>query len=291
MRYSRTGIIAVLLAAEVFVGGAIIYSLNSGSGFRVSAAGLHHASEGGKTFEPVDAGAAPHIVIDDPNSHVVIDTSTDGKVHVTDASRISGWIWGDASRPPLKVARTADGVSISRAGDGRVHIEVFGFSSERVEVSVPPASLLDVRRCSAADVTGLTGEIRVHSVDGHIAANDVRTHALTLASDDGRLLLDNVSADTIDATTKDGSIHASGLQTGGGTLETSDGSISLGLAPNVNLQVQASTNDGRLTFDGRRAPRNDSDASSAQYQVGTGGGSLSVATQDGSIHILTNGAQ
>lgn len=292
MRYSRTGIIAVLLAAEVFVAGAIVWSLGAGSGFSIKAAGLHRASASGKTFDPIDAGSTPHVVIDDPDSHVVIGVSTDGKVHVTDASSLSGWFWGDTSpRPPLEVARTADGVAISRAAGHGVRIEVFGFSRERIEVSLPAGSQLDVRRCSAADVTGLTGRLQIHSVDGHIAATDVHSPMLSVDSDDGRLQFDNVSAAAIDARTKDGSIHANGLETGGGTLQTADGSISVGLAPNVNLAVHAQTSDGRVTFDGRRASRADDDSSSGDYQVGSGGGSLRVTTQDGSIHILTNGAQ
>jgi hypothetical protein len=103
--------------------------------------------------------------------------------------------------------------------------------------------------------------------------------------------LDDVSATQIDATTKDGSIRAHGVETAGGTLHTDDGTITLGLAPNVNLAIHARTNDGRLTLDGRRATRSDDDSSTADYHVGTGGGSLEVSSQDGSIHITTNGAQ
>jgi hypothetical protein len=290
MRYSKAGIIAMLLAAEIFVAGAILWSLGARGPFSVRAAALHHESTQGKDFAPIDAGATPRVAIDDPDSHVVVTTSTDGKVHVTDASRFDGFFWGDTQRAPLQVSRTDDGVSIVRAPGHGVRLQIFGFSQERVEVALPAGSMLDVKRCSAADVTGLRGIVRVHSVDGHIAANDVSTNQMTIASDDGRLMLDNVNATQLDATTKDGSIRAHGLQTEGGTLHSDDGSITLGLAGNANLSIRARTNDGRLTLDGRRATRNDDDSSSADYHVGTGGGSLEVSTQDGSIHITTNGA-
>jgi Putative adhesin len=291
MRYSKAGIIALLLAAEVFIAGAIVWSLGMRGGFSVKAAALHQESGDSKVFAPIDAGTSPHVSIDDPDSHVVITTSTDGKIHVTDASQFRGIFWGDASRAPLQVSRTDDGVSIVRAPGHGVRVQIFGFSQERVEVAVPERSMLDVKSCSAADVTGLRGNVRVHSVDGHIAATDVRTNELTIASDDGRLMLDNVSAAQINATTKDGSIHARGVETAGGTLHSDDGSITLALAPNVNVGIRAHTTDGHVTLDGRRATRNDDDSSNADYNVGTGGGSLEVSTQDGSIHITTNGAQ
>lgn len=281
----------MLLAAEVFIAGAIIWVVGGHDGFSVHAAGLHREQTGGKTFAPIDAGAAPHITIDDPDSRVVVTTSTDGKVHVTDASIENGFFWGDSTRAPLQVARTNDGVAISRAAGHGVRVQFFGFSQDRVEVALPAASVLDVTQCGGAEVTGLTGLVHVKSVDGRITATDVHTDNLTLASDDGRLTLDNVTASTLDATTHDGSIRAHGLQAGSGTLHTDDGGITLALGPGANVAVHARTNDGRVSLDGRRAARNDDDSSIADYQVGTGGGSLQVSTQDGSIHITTNGAQ
>jgi hypothetical protein len=291
MRYSKAGIIAVLLGVEIFLAGAILWSIGArGGGFTVHAAGLHHDSGPSKDFAPMDAGATPHVTIDDPDSHVVVTTSTDGKVHVTDASAFNGFFWGDAHRAPLQVTRTDDGVSIVRPPEHHMRIAIFGFSQERVEVALPASALLEVKRCSAADVTGLRGIVKIHSVDGHIAANDVQTDSLTMASDDGRLALDNVSATQLDATTKDGSIRANDVQTAGGTLHTDDGSIRLQLHSNANVAIHARTGDGRVSLDGRRAGRADDDSSSADYQVGTGGGSLEVSTQDGSIKITTNGA-
>lgn len=291
MRYSNAGIIALLLAAELFIAGAIVWSLGARGGFPVRAAALHEGSGQDKVFAPIDAGASPRISIDDPDSHVVVTTSDDGKVHVTDASHFAGIFWGDTTRAPLQVSRTDDGVAIVRAPGHGVRVQIFGISQQRVEVALPAASILDVKRCSGADVTGLRGIVQVQSVDGHIAASDVQTDRLTIASEDGRLALNNVHATQIDATTKDGSIHANGVQTAGGTLHTDDGTITLGLAPDANLAIHARTSDGRVTLDGRRATRNDDDSSDAEYHVGAGGGSLEVSSQDGSIHITTNGAQ
>jgi hypothetical protein len=227
-------------------------------------------------------------VIDDPNSGVGITASTDGKVHVTDASRADGWTWGNSSRPPLHVTRTADGVLVQRAS-GEDFGLIFGFDREHIDVAVPATAMLEVRQCSGADVSGLTGQVRIHSVDGHIAATDVHASALTLSSNDGSLRLNDVSAPTIDASTNDGSIRARGLQVGGGTLHTDDGSVHLQLVAS-NLTVHVHTADGSVYFNGNKSVTSDSDEARAEFQVGTGGSSLQVSTQDGSIHITTNGA-
>jgi len=290
MRYSRGGIVAVLLAAEIFIAGAIMWSLGARNfPMYAYAGGLHRVDQGGKTFAPIDAGGAPHVVIDDPDSGVAVTPSGDGKVHVTDASQIHGWLWSHRSRPALQVTRTADGISIQRPGDNNVHFAMFGFDAEHIDVAVPAGSLLEIRRCSGADVSGLTGQMRIHSVDGHIALTNVHAGALALSSDDGSLRLNDVIAPAIDASTKDGSIRAQGLQVGGGTLRTDDGSVTLDLLDS-NLTVHARTQDGSLRFNGRRT-ESDAGATSGDFQIGSGSGSLAVSTQDGSIHITTNGAQ
>lgn len=248
MRYSRTGVIAVLLAAEVFVGGAIIWTM-TGGGWSAQAAGLHRVSEQGKSYAPIEAGNAPHVVIDDPASRVVIAASTDGKVHITDATRHEGWFLGQPAHPGLTIERTPDGVSVSR-GSSTDGIGFIGIDFQHTDVAVPPNAFVDVRHCGGADVSGLAGQVRIHCGDG--------------------------------------SIHGHDLRVTGGAMRTDDGSIHLAFA-DANLAVRAQTGDGSIRFNGRRAAQDD-DSGAADYHVGTGGGSLQVSTQDGSIHISTNGA-
>ncbi|HKU66170.1 MAG TPA: DUF4097 family beta strand repeat-containing protein [Candidatus Baltobacteraceae bacterium] len=259
---------AVLLAAEVFLGGAILWALGGGRwGWTLQARAVNNMSE----QAPIDAGRAPHVVIDDPDNRVVITASSDGKVHVTDHRHQFGWFAGPHSQAPLRVSRTDDGVSIMR-GDGQPHLQVafFGVDFERTDVAVPSGARLDVRRCEGA------------SIDG-VRAGDVK-----IACGDGSLHLDDLQSPSIDAVTQDGGIHASNLEVGGGRLETGSGSIRVALAGS-NLLVHAQTGDGSIRINGRRIAK-DSDSGRADYQVGTGGGSLQVSTQDGSIHIDSNGA-
>lgn len=291
MRYSRTGIVAVLAAAEIFVAGAILWALGGGS-FSVHAAGLPHAYswQPGKTFAAIDAGSAPHVVVNDPESRFVIEASTDGKVHVVDETRMTGLFLGSEHPMPLNVSQTADGVSIVRPQtSGGMHVEILGFSQQRVELQVPQGAYVDVQRCGGADLSNLNGRIAVHSVDGHISATAVHATQLSLRSEDGSLRLNDVAAPSIDASTQDGSIRATGLAVGGGTLHSADGSIRAAFA-NADVTVRAHTADGRIYFDGHRAG-SDQDAAPAEFQIGKGGGSLDLSTQDGSIHITSNGAQ
>lgn len=291
MRYSRTGIVAVLAAAEIFVAGAILWALGGGS-FAVHAAGMPHAYswQPGKTFPAIDAGSAPHVVVNDPESRFVIDASTDGKVHVIDDTRMSGLFIGGSHPLPLSVSKTGDGVSIVRPeSPGGMHLQILGFSEQRVELQVPQGAYVDVQRCGGADLSNLNGRIAVHSVDGHISATDVHATQLMLRSEDGSLRLNDVAAPAIDASTQDGSIRASGLAVGGGTLRSADGSIRAAFAK-ADVTVRARTSDGRIYFDGHRAG-SDQDGSPAEFLIGKGGGALEVSTQDGSIHITSNGAQ
>lgn len=270
MRYSRTGIIAVLLAAEVFIGGAILWVVMGGHPAwpaSVSAENVNQMAE--QTH--IDAGQAPHVLVSDPSNRVVVTASTDGLVHVTDHTHRFGWFWGSAASAPLRVSRSSDGVDIVR-GDEQAHgIAFIGIDFQQTEVAVPPHSRLEIAQCGGASVHG-------------VQASDVK-----VACDDGSLRFTDVQTPQIDAVTKDGSIRASGLAVTAGRLATGDGSIRVALA-SANLTVQAQTGDGSIRFNGTRLDKN-SDSGSAQYQVGSGGGPLQVTTQDGSIHIDTNGAQ
>lgn len=288
MRYSRTGIVVMLLAAEVFIGGAILWALGGARGWSMPAGGgFHQVSDQGKTFAPIDAGNAPHVVVDDADSRVVVTASTDGKVHVSDAWRTIGFMWGRTSQPPLSVHRTSDGVRIHRDSGG-THFAIIGMDYERTEVAIPPQAVLDITGCSGADVSGLNGSIAIQSVDGSVHLASINASSLSIASSDGSLHLENVQAPSISATTNAGSIKASNLRVGGGTLHSDDGSIRVALA-DANVTVHAQTGDGSIRFNGRKIAQND-DSGAADYQVGTGAGSLKVSTQDGSIHISTNGA-
>lgn len=296
----------MLVAAELAIISLAIWSLG---GRTTLAAGLHPVEFSATTVAPLAAGATPAVVIDDPRSRVHVGTSDDGLVHVADLTRMRGAIFSSARYSQLRVTRTADGVRIERPDSPRIEIDLFGFSTEAIEVDVPQGAHVQIARCSGADVTGIAGGVSVHSQDGHVSlarldgnvdarsddgyveARDVRGDRLAMTSMDGHLSLKDVAVDSLLATTHDGRIEADGLSLRGerpdATLRTDDGSIRVHLLPGTNVTVAASTSDGRIVVDGS-SERADG-ATQRTIQVGTGAGTMTVGTADGSIHIFTNG--
>ena len=282
MRYTRTGLIAILIAVEIFIAGAIV----------ASAGGLHAFSgvSDAQTFSyapydlpAVDAGETPHVVIDDHDSHVTVMASADGKIHVTDQTHIAGWGWG--ARPGrLSVEKTSDGVMIRRpAAAGR--IVIFGFEDGGTQVEVPAGAALEIRDSSGANISDLTGTVSAISNDGRLTLTNVHSSDISLRTADGRIMLDKVDADKLNGETSDGSIHATDLHVRTGALNTADGSITIALRDAGDVTLHARTADGSIRFNGVRQGD-----SPADYTFGNGSGSLSVATQDGSIRVFTNGA-
>jgi hypothetical protein len=301
---SRASVIATLVAAEIAIVGMAIYAI-SGASF---ASGMHQVQFTAAPIAPILAGARPHVVIDDPDSRVVVDASSDGLVHVRDLTEMRGAVFSNRPYPRLSVTRTLDGVRIERPHVERLAVEIFGFTTQRVAVDVPQDARLEISRCSGADVETLAGDVDIHSVDGHVTLNNLqgsvtarsddgyieatnlRGDRLAMTSLDGHLALTDVVVGSLVGTTRYGRIVAKGLSVAGdGALQTADGSVRVALAPNSNLTIDASTRDGRISVDGTSTDSDDS--AQRTIRLGAGTGRMKLATDDGSIHILTNGAQ
>jgi hypothetical protein len=295
----------MLVAAEVLVVGLAMYAV--GHGGSPFAGGMHHASFTAAAIAPVAAGGAPHVVIDDVDSRVGVAVSNDELVHVRDLTQIRGAVFSSANYPQLRVTRTPDGVRIERPGDEHFSLELFGFSTQKIVVDVPRGSRVEIARCAGADVFGVGGDVSVHSLDGHVTLTDlqgsvdarsddgylkatnVRSDRLALESMDGHLALQDVAVASLTATTHDGRIEAEGLSVSrDATLQTDDGPIGLHLAPNADLTIDASTNDGSVSVDGSSFYRDD-DSAQRTIRLGAGTGQMKASTADGSIHIFTNG--
>src|SRR5579862_2361151 len=301
----RATVVAMLIAAEIAIVGMAIYTL--GRGGPSFAAGLHSADFNAAPIAPLAAGATPHVVIDDSNSRVVVGLSNDELVHVRDLTSMHGAVFSSGPYPRLKATRTPDGVRIARADGGRLSISVFGMSVQRIEVDAPSGSRLEIARCDGADVNGIDGGVSVHSLEGHVALSDlrgsvdarsddgyisatnVRGDRLAMESMDGHLALDNVAVASLIGTTRDGHIEAANLSVANdATLQTADGWMRVRFAPGADVTVDASTRDGKITVDGFSSD-NDSSAQRT-IRLGAGTGRMKLATDDGSIHITTNGA-
>lgn len=295
----------MLIAAEILIIGMALYALGHGS--RSFAAGMHRVEYSAVAIAPVDAGAAPRVAIDDADSRVNVGLSQDGLVHVRDLTDIHGAVFSSNPYPQLRVARTPDGVSIERPSAERLSIAIFGFSTQAIQVDVPVGARIEIARCAGARVSGVTGGVNVHSVDGHIALSDlqgtiqatsddgyvsadnVRGDRLTIESEDGHLALKDVTVTSLVAQTHDGHIEAEGLSVSGdATMKTNDGPVRARFAPDANLTIDASTRDGSIAVDGATDSNN---SAQRTIRLGAGTGHMTLATDDGSIHIFTNGAQ
>jgi hypothetical protein len=251
---------------------------------------------------PISAGYAPVVTVDDVDSRVVVTPSNDGLIHVTDRTQVHGLIFGSDHAQVLQVTRTLDGVRVYRP-EGHF---VLGDTTTRLELSVPPMTHLKIARSGGDDVSGLQNGVDVISQDGHITLDDMKGD-IKAHSDDGRITLNNLSANQIDATTNDGRIYATQIEMTGASpratlrsesgsmrisgsfpagsysFTTADGRIELGLLTGSDASVDASTGDGHVVVDGR-------EPAGQPIRVGAGSAAMRVRSEDGSVHITTNGA-
>lgn len=314
MNSKRGALVAMLVAVEVLLLGMILRSLHVGpmSGPVFAASGLHHVDIDSKTYAPLNAGTSPDVQIDDGDNHVVVTASTDGLVHVTDARNIHGLVWGGGYGSDLSIAHVGNSVKISRQQHLGGMTGIFGDSYQRVEVQVPSASHVRITGSSGANVSGMRSDVEVESQDGRITLADIRGD-VKAQSADGSVHLSDIVANSLDVRTADGrvegtniavegsaphatlhsddgSVRVTGHFAPGGSyqLSTNDGQVELHLAADADLTVSASSADGRIYVDGSRY--GDSDSAAHTIRLGNGSGTMQLSSQDGSIHITTNGA-
>lgn len=299
-RPSRTGLISLLIAVEVVIAGFALYTLR-GAGF-ASGGGFHAVDYTAPTINPIAAGISPVVTVDDIDSRIVVTPSNDGLVHVTDRTQVHGLIFGSEHAQVLQVTRTFDGVRVYRP-EGHFTL---GDTTNEVDISVPQMTQLKISRSGGDDISGLQNGADVISQDGHISFEDMKGNINALC-DDGRVELNNVSTNSIDVSSKDGRILASQIQMTGaqphaslhtddglmrisgafpaGTyaFTTGDGRIELSLLQGTDASVDASTGDGHVVVDGNTQ-------AGQPIRVGAGSAAMRVRSEDGSVHITTNGA-
>ncbi len=311
MNNRRLAIVAGLGVVELWIIGLMILSLGGGHAPapagtpNVAFASATQNAPAGEVSRLVESGPAPHVVIDDRNAQLTVSVRSGTTVSVTEQTEVRGWVHG--TRRPIRVERTADGVSIVR-GDGPLDV-IMGSVERRLDVVVPPATRLEVTDAGSTTVSGLRADATLHSDDGSIVVSDqrgavdVRTDdgrvelhdidapSVQVRSADGRVVFDRVRADRVDASTADGRIVVTRSLLRGGTIHTRDGRVQLALDPRSDVTVSARTSSGKVIA---RAPLTavvggDADDAPATIRVGNGSGSLEVGSDDGSITIEAEG--
>ena len=137
-------------------------------------------------------------------------------------------------------------------------------------------------------VRGARGDIRLRTGDGHIEARDLDGR-LDASSGDGHIRIDG-RFDVLNLKTGDGSIEArvaaGSKMSGSWTIHTGDGSVDLTLPDGFQADLDAHTNDGRISLGFPVTVDGIISKSEVRGKINGGGGALTVHTGDGSIRLM-----
>ena len=117
--------------------------------------------------------------------------------------------------------------------------------------------------------SGLDGSLEVDTGDGHVSV-DGRFDALNLKTGDGN----------IEARAMNGSKVANSWR-----LHSGDGHINMWLPGDFNADLEAHTGDGKITLDFPIKVSGSLSHSSIHGTLNNGGGTVSLTSGDGSIHL------
>jgi hypothetical protein len=136
------------------------------------------------------------------------------------------------------------------------------------------------------------GDLVVHTGDGAVALEDVRGQ-VELNTGDGAVKIDGV-LQRVKARTGDGAIVVRASDGSAAAadwdLETGDGGVTVGLPAAFGAELDARSNDGRVTvngFDMTGATRDDENRE-VKGRIGSGGSRLTIRTGDGGITVARN---
>jgi hypothetical protein len=245
-------------------------------------------------------------------AHVRVDTN-DGAVRIST---------GDTKQVELRVIY--DGYTldknltiVSRQNGDQVEISArvhsgFGFNwginhrTLHVEVHMPREADLNVNTGDGSvETQAITGSVDIHTGDGHIRVAGGRGDIRLRTGDgsiEGRDLDGKVDADTGDGhVTLEGRFDALNIKTGDGSvtarvgagsklatgwkIHTGDGSVDMSLPGDLQADIDASTNDGRISLGIPVTVEGTFSNSRISGKMNGGGQQLQIHTGDGSIHL------
>ena len=229
------------------------------------------------------------------NKNLHIDSRQDGDSVQINARVTGHWgfSWGKGRRIKVEVhmpkdadlqVDTGDGSVDTQSLNGKVKIHT-GDGSVRAQ-AVSGDVDIDTGDGSVT-VEGAKGDIRLHTGDGHIDARDL-DGKVDATSGDGHIKLEG-RLDSLNVKTGDGSINAR-VQPGSKiasswTIRTGDGSVDIVLPPDLQANIDASTNDGHISLGIPVTVEGTFSNSQIHGKMNGGGQSLTVHTGDGSIRL------
>lgn len=208
-----------------------------------------------------------------------ITTRQDGDRVELSARERNGWHWGFSFhgnrglRVEVRMPKDAD-LNVD-SGDGSVEAEAIGGN-------------LDIHTGDGhIKVQGAKGQIRLRTGDGSIEGRDL-DGKIEADSGDGHITLDG-RFDTLNIKTGDGSINAH-AQPGSKVLSawsihTGDGSVDLTVPSDLNANIDATTNDGRISLGIPVTVEGQFSNSQIHGKMNGGGQPVTIHTGDGSIRL------
>jgi DUF4097 and DUF4098 domain-containing protein YvlB len=260
------------------------------------------ADDWSKTYQ-ISKRADLRVTTDDGNVNIISSDQKQIDAHVT----TTGSYKIEPSDVRIEESQNGDRVEIN-VRLPRMNFHFFGsrHGSVRVDVRVPRELDVDVHTGDGnVAMQPVAGRIRIDTGDGNVTADGVHG-TVRMHSGDGRIEGTNMDG-SLDVDTGDGRINVRGrfdtlnLKTGDGsieaeassgskiasswTLHSGDGHINLRLPSDFSADLDAHTGDGHITLDIPISVAGSLSHSSIHGKLNGGGGSLSISSGDGSIHL------
>lgn len=208
-----------------------------------------------------------------------IESRQDGDRVELSARETNHWNWGFSIHVNrglrLEVRMPKDADLTVDSGDGSVEADAV-------------AGNLDIHTGDGhIKVQGAKGQIRLRTGDGSIEGRDL-DGKIEADSGDGHITLDG-RFDTLNIKTGDGSINAH-AQPGSKvisawSIRTGDGSVDLTVPNDLNANIDASTNDGRISLGIPVTVEGQFSNSQIHGKMNGGGQPVTIHTGDGSIRL------
>ena len=230
------------------------------------------------------------------NKNLHIDTRQDGDSVEINARVTGHWgfsFGGNHRNVRIEVRMPKDADLQIDTGDGSVETQPV---NGRVKIHTGDGSVKAQAVSGSVDidtgdgsitVEGAKGDIRLHTGDGHIDARNL-DGKVDANSGDGHIKIDG-RLDALNVKTGDGSIDAriepGSKLTGGWSIHTGDGSVDVVLPPDLQANIDASTNDGHISLGIPVTVEGPFSNSQLHGKMNGGGQSLTIHTGDGSIRL------
>ena len=287
------------------------FDVSRGATLDVVAEGARLEVEGGasEVVVSITRGNDSREEIEDDYEIDINASSERVSVHVERRRRLSGWFGGRSleiridtpTRIDLDLETSGGSVKIediegtvdARTSGGSMHFERIDgdikgrTSGGSIEISGAVANADVTTSGGSIELDDVTGEVRARTSGGRIEVGHVGGDVVAKTSG-GSIDIDAVDG-AVDATTSGGGIHVAftGQPRSGSELSTSGGTITVDLAANIGVQLDAKSSGGRLRASDDLDFRGDASKDSLQGEINGGGPSLRVRASGGSIILDT----